>query len=406
MKDSTGDGTIGSRLRTARRERGLTQEALAERAEVGLGVISDLEQERRETARITTLTKLADALGVTLSALLDRRERMEREQPAGVLGVRDALLSISDLPGVDTAADDGTPTPLASLELSVRRGWELYWAGRLGDLAGMLPGLIGEARLTRGQSGPQAARPLAQAYQLAADLMVHVGSDDLAMVAAERALHAAANGDDELQHAILAGTASWVLLHQGRAGEAEQVARVAAEKIEPRMSSATPEHLTVWGSLLLSAAAPAATASRGADVESYIGLARSAAGRFEADRHDYWTSFGPTQVSMQACYANTVLGRPGRALKAAQGVRRKDLLGISWGAHHLDKAQALATDGRPGDNRRAVDALAVAHGVSPEWFRHQGLARSLTRELADRRTRLGEPLSTLMESIGARPSPR
>lgn len=406
MKDSTGDGTIGSRLRTARRERGLTQETLAERAEVSLGVISDLEQERRETARITTLTKLADALGITLSALLDRRERLEREQPAGILGVRDALLSISDLPGIDTAADDGAPTPLASLESSVRQGWEMYWAGRLGDLAGILPGLIGEARLTRGQSGPEAARPLAQAHQLAACLMVHVGSDDLAMVAAERALHAAANGDDELQHAILAGTASWVLLHQGRAGDAERVARVAAEKIEPRMSSATPEHLTVWGSLLLSAAAPAAAASRGDDVESYIGLARSAAGRFEADRHDYWTSFGPTQVSMQACYANTVLGRPGRALKAAQGVRRKDLLGISWGAHHLDKAQALAADGRAGDNRRAVDALAVAHAVSPEWFRHQGLARSLTRELADRRTRLGEPLSTLMESIGARPSPR
>lgn len=400
--DASTDGTIGSRLRAARRERGLTQEQLAERSGVSLGIISDLEQGRRETARITTFTKLAGALGVTLSTLLDRRERMEREQPAGVLAVRDALLSVDDLPGIDPGADDGQPTALPALEAEVQRGWDLYWAGRLGDLAGLLPGLIGEARLTRGQSGPEAAKPLAQAYQLAADLMVHVGSDDLAMVAAERALKAAAAGDDELQHATLMGTASWVLLHQGRTAEAERVAASAAEGIEPRMSAATPEHLTVWGSLLLTAVAPAATASRADNAEAYIGLARSAAGRFEADRHDYWTSFGPTQVAMQACYANAVLGRPGRALKAAEGVRRENLLGISWGAHHLDRAQALATDGRPGRDRQAVEALAVAHAVSPEWFRHQGLARSLTRELADRRSRLGEPLATLVAAVGPR----
>jgi transcriptional regulator with XRE-family HTH domain len=395
----TNDITIGGRLRAARRERGLTQEGLAERAGVGLGVISDLEQGRRETARITTLTKLSNALGVTLSALLDRRERLERKQADGVLAVRDALLSVADLPGID-GADDGEPTPLPELDSAVRRGWDFYWAGRLSDLAGMLPALIGEARLTRGQSGPEAARPLAQAYQLAADLMVHTGNDDLAMVAAERALSAARAGDDELQHATLLGTASWVLLHQGRTAEAERVAADAANRIEPRLSTATPAHLVVWGSLLLSAAAPAAAAARGSDVEAYLRVARAAAGPMERDRHDYWVSFGPTQVAMQATYVNAVLGRPGRAIEAARRVRREDLLDISWGAHHLDKAQALATDGREGGDRKAAQALAVAHGVSPEWFRHQGVARSLTRELAERRTRLGEPLATLVESVG------
>jgi hypothetical protein len=203
-----------------------------------------------------------------------------------------------------------------------------------------------------------------------------------------------------LQHATLLGTASWVLLHQGRTGDAERVAAKAAEQIEPRMSSASPEHLTVWGSLLLSAAAPAAVAARGDEVDTYIGLARSAAGPFEEDRHDYWVSFGRTQVAMQTTYVNAVLGRPGKALEAAKAVRRSDLLNISWGAHHLDKAQALATDGRGGADKQAVEALRVAHDVSPEWFRHQGLARSLTQEMASRKARLGEPLGMLMTAIG------
>jgi transcriptional regulator with XRE-family HTH domain len=394
----TQDGSIGSRLRAARRERGLTQEALAARAEVSLTVIADLEQERKKSARPATLIKLADATGVTLSALLDRRERLEKPATAGILAIRDTLLSVADLPGMDPSDGHGEPAPLAELESLVRRGWGLYWGGRLADLAALLPGLIGEARITRGDAGAEAARALAQSYQQAACLMVHTGNDDLAMIAAERALAAAAAGDDELQHATLCGTASWVFLHQGRVEEAENVAASAAARIEPRMSTATPAHLTVWGALLLSAAAPAAAASRGPDVETYVGLAKAAASQFGADRHDYQVSFGSSQVAMQDCYTSAVLGRTGRALKAAEGVNREDLLHISWGAHRLDVAQAWAADGK--HDAKAAAALMDAHEVSREWFRHQGLARSLTRELVDRKSRLAEPLSTLAATIG------
>jgi transcriptional regulator with XRE-family HTH domain len=113
MDDS---GTIGARLRQARNERGLTQEQLAERAGVSRDIIAKLEQEQRTTARITTLGRLANALGITLSALLDRRERLERAGQDGILAVRDALLSVADLPGIDPAADDGQATPLPELE--------------------------------------------------------------------------------------------------------------------------------------------------------------------------------------------------------------------------------------------------------------------------------------------------
>lgn len=392
--------TIGTRLRQARNDRGLTQEQLAERAGVSKDIIAKLEQEQRETARVTTLSRLANALGITLSDLLGRRERLEQAGMEGVLPVRDALLSPVDLyPGIDRRADSGEATPLPALEAQVRRGWDCYWQGRLGDLATMLPGLIGEARITRDTAGGTAAGPLAQAYQLAADLMVHMGNDDLAAVAAERAISAAAQGEDELQHATLAGTASWVLLHQARHREAEQVARRAAEVIEPRMSAASPEHLTVWGSLLLSAAAPAASAAQVDDAAYYIGLARSAAARFGEDRHDYWTSFGPVQVAMQDCYTSATLGRPGRALKAAQEVRREGLLHISWGAHKLDTALAL-TDVRR--DRDATEALVEARGVSEEWFRHQGVARSLVRELVERQRRLSGPLRQLAAAVGVR----
>jgi hypothetical protein len=229
--------------------------------------------------------------------------------------------------------------------------------------------------------------------------MVHVGNDDLAAISAERAIAAAHAGDDELQHATLSGTMAWVYLHQARPGAAERLARVTAERIEPVMSKAAPAHLTVWGGLLLWAAAAAAAASKVPEVGDYIGLARAAAGRFGQDRHDYQVSFGTTQVAMQAAHTSSVLGRPGDALKAAAQVRRSDLLHISWGAHQLDVAQALL------DARRVTDATAAlweSHSVSAEWFRHQGLARSLVGEAVERERKLTPQLRRLADSVGVR----
>ncbi len=64
--------TIGYQLRRLRRLRGLTQEELADRANVSRDLVGKLEQGRRQTARIASLVSLACALDVELSALVER----------------------------------------------------------------------------------------------------------------------------------------------------------------------------------------------------------------------------------------------------------------------------------------------------------------------------------------------
>ena len=398
MNPSTGEATIGERLQAFRRERAMTQEELAARSGVSRDVIRKLEQGVRPSARVATLKALARGLGVTPAAMLGQRERLERDSPDGILAVRDALLSPFDLyPGVGPG-EPGEPPAVPAVQAAVRDGWGAYWRGDLGELAGTLPGLIAEARAAEREHGAAACGALAQAYQLAADICVHAGNDNLAAVAAERALAAASRGDDELQYATLAGTASWVLLHQGRHADAEAVARKAAEAVEPReLGAAPPEHLTVWGSLLLSAAAPAASACSARGVAGYMETAGQAAAFLPEDRHDYWVSFGPTQVAMQRCYTSAVLGEPGAALDAAKGVRQSDLLPISWGAHHLDVAQASVDAGKW---RQATGALLTACEVSAQWFRHQGIARGLVRELVEHERRLSPPLKRLKAVTG------
>jgi tetratricopeptide (TPR) repeat protein len=303
---------------------------------------------------------------------------------AGVIGLQNVLLTAAGLPGLD-AGDDHAPVPLPELERTVAGGWHLYWQGRFADLAGLLEYLIPAAEATGRDKGAAASRPLAQSYQLAADVLVHAGNDDLAFQAARRALRVAIQGDDPLQYATLAGTLSWAALHQGRLKEAERIARAAAEMIQP--SGKVPvEHLTVYGALLLSAAAPAAAAADKDAADAYLSEAKVAALRFTGgDRHDYQVSFGPTQVAMQEAHALSVLREAAGALRAAERVRRADLLRISWGSHQLDVAQARLDK---GDTGGAAGALLEAFGTSPEWARHQGLWRDASARTV-RQGRLG-----------------
>lgn len=390
------DASIGDRVRRLRAERGVTQEELARAAGVSVDLVKKLEQGRRESARLTSLRALADGLDVTLSDLVGRRPRLDAGDGRVVLGLRDALISPAAM-GIEP--DDAEPTPPARLHEAVRGGWRAYWSGRFGELAGQLPGLLAEARSAHRHLGQPAAEPLAQAYQLAACLLVHLGREDLAAVGAERGILAARDSGDELQYATLHGTYSWTLLMQARHREAEGFALRAAAMVEPRLSSAAPEHITVWGGLVLWAMAAAAEGGRADAAADHISLARAGAARLARDRHDYEVNFGPTQVAMQTVFAAVQLGRPAQAIAAAQGVRREDLRTISYGRHLLDVAQAQA------DMRRydaAAETLTQAHSLAPVWWRHQPPARSLVTDLAERQSRLSSTVRELVAALDGR----
>src|SRR5262252_1579456 len=57
--------TVGSLLKRYRRAAGLTQESLAERAQISVDTISDLERGANLRPRSDTLDRLADALALT-----------------------------------------------------------------------------------------------------------------------------------------------------------------------------------------------------------------------------------------------------------------------------------------------------------------------------------------------------
>lgn len=69
---------VGLVVRRLRREKGWKQWELAVEAGVVQGMVSYLETGRRDV-HITTLRRITDALGVTVSEVVAEAERMEKE---------------------------------------------------------------------------------------------------------------------------------------------------------------------------------------------------------------------------------------------------------------------------------------------------------------------------------------
>jgi transcriptional regulator with XRE-family HTH domain len=91
--------TIGANIRRLRRARGLTQEQLAERAEVGRHFLSDIESGRRR-ASVDTLVRLIRALETSADLVLGLRSapKQARKEPVDYLLLKPLWEELREVP--------------------------------------------------------------------------------------------------------------------------------------------------------------------------------------------------------------------------------------------------------------------------------------------------------------------
>ncbi|NSC22824.1 helix-turn-helix transcriptional regulator [Streptomyces albus subsp. chlorinus] len=403
--------SIGDRIGRLRTRRGLTQERLAELADVCVDTVRKLEQNRRQTARMATLNRLARALDVDVSVLVGSPVTFE-PRPDGsapsVLALRRAVSPVSDLFGGDADepdADPEDPPAVGALRASLRATESTRREGRMGEVGSVLPQLIRDARAAvRAYEGSERDRAaayavLAEAYQVAATTLTALGNPDAAFTAMERATAAARRSDDPHLEAIGAATLAWIFTKQGRLEDAETVALGHADRIEPTFRS-HPLDLSLWGILLLRAAtALVRQGERRYDrVEDLLRMATAAAARIGADRLDYATPFGPTNTAVATVNFQVEMDRPSPALTTARAVPGLRSLPPTWRARfHVDRALAHAG---LGQDESATRALLAAERDAPEWMRYHGTTRRLVADLHARERRRTSPLTQLADRLG------
>ncbi|MER5263081.1 helix-turn-helix transcriptional regulator [Actinosynnema sp. NPDC002837] len=376
------DLTIGARIKRLRGNT-MTQRELAEQSGVSLSLIRALEQDQRLTASITTLHKLARALDTDAGTLLGKTTNMPGAPDTGVMAIRRALTPVDDLLGEPVL--DGEPVDRREARRLVEYGWGLYWSGRYDTLTTLLPSALPQLRATAhtATAGEQASalELLARGYWLTACSLVHLGQQEAAWLAIRHALDAAQGGSDALLDAVLRGSVSWQLLVQGRYHEAERVAVKAAEAIQP-VGAAPVEHLSVYGSLLISGATSAGRDGNADRARDLLDEAALMAARNGTDRTDYESPFGSAQVTMQRVDVAVVTEEYPAAVEAAKAMPRDAALPLAARARHTtDVAFALAQMGKV---RQARDALLTVEQMAPAWIKYQTLPRQVAAELVRR----------------------
>ncbi|MGW7518793.1 helix-turn-helix domain-containing protein [Streptomyces sp. NPDC054796] len=395
--------SIGDRIGRLRDRRGLTQEQLAEAAGVSVDTVRKLEQNRRLTARMSTLNQLARALDVDVSALVGTPTTFEAKADGdapSVLALRQAVSPVSDLLGEDEDPED--PPTIGALRTALRSTERIRREGRMGSIGSTLPQLIRDARAAvrhhHGSEQRAAYAVLAEAYQVAATTLTALRKEDAAFTAMERAGLAARSSDDPRLEAIGASTLAWIFTKQGRLEDARRVALAHANEIEPGFRSA-PVDLSLWGILLLRAAT--ATVRQGEHhydrVDELLRMATAAAASIGADRLDYATPFGPTNAGVAKVNFLVEMEKNHEAVTAARTVPGLASLPPTWRARfHVDRALAhsdLEQDGR------ATRALLAAEQGAPEWMRYHATARRLVAELRGREQRRTSPVTDLAQRL-------
>lgn len=395
--------SIGDRIGRLRERRDLTQERLAERANVSVDTVRKLEQNRRLTARLTTLNQLARALDVETSALLGQpstfEARSDGDSPS-VLALRQAVSPLSELLGEDPDAED--PPSVGALRASLRSTEVIRREGRMGEIGTLLPQLIRDARAAarahHGSDQAAAYAVLAEAYQVAATTLTGLGKEDAAFTAMERAAEAARRSDDPHLESIGASTLAWIFTKQGRLADAERVALTYADRIDPGFRS-RPVELALWGILLLRAAtAIVRQGDRQYDrVGELLRLSTGAAASIGTDRIDYATPFGPTNAGVARVNFLVEMEKSAEAVATARTVQGIGSLPPTWRARfHVDRALAYSDLHK---DESAVRALLQAEQDAPEWMRYHGTARQLVAELRGRGRRRTSPVTRLADRI-------
>jgi transcriptional regulator with XRE-family HTH domain len=395
-----GAHTLGERIQRLRKRALMTQDDLAAAAGMSTDLIRKLEQGTRHTASIGNLHRIAAALDVDLGELLGRESMPDAAPDAGVIALREAVADITDLLG-DV---EGEASSLRDAQRSVTYLWGAYWSGRHERLIGLIPqalrGLSATLHAADAATHPQVAATLAGGYWVAASMLAHLHYPDAAFMALRRAVDLAIRSDDALLATALKGSVSWQLVECGRFAESERLAVRTAESVEPR-GDAPMRDLSVYGTLLVTAAIAAARDDRGAIAADFLASAGEVAQRLGCDRIEYEQPFGPSLVIMQTVDVNVVTKNYSAALHAAAQMPPDHGLPLVAHCRHLtDRACAHANLGQAEE---AIALLLTVERMSPDWIRYQSFPRAVVQDLLTAERRRSVPLRELAKRIGANP---
>jgi len=381
MRGMTNALTIGERVAWYRHRRGMSQEVLAGLVGRTEDWLSKVENNRIQLDRLSVIKMLADVLDVSLGDLLAEPSLVDWTPDSGrrtVSVLRAALLDYRQITPFGQPEAVAEAPSVAALDTYVSELWDAYQASRFGYVTARLPHLLGQAQAAatslQGDQLIRARRLLALSYQLAAVQLTKLGETELAWIAADRGLVAAGETSDPVIIGSLHRSVTHALLSAGRYREAVRLTQDAAAHLDPELGTASPELLSIHGTLFLAGAMAAARANDAATTRTFLASAAESARRLGSDANYMWTAFGPTNVAIHRVATAAELGDVQVAIDLGPRIDTTGMPMERRVRHALEVARAYSSWNRLDE---AQATLLDAEHMAPEQVRYHFLSRQL-----------------------------
>lgn len=379
--------TLGDRVKELRRERAVDQRGLADTVQRSVSWVSQVERGEIEVGDVGMIQRLALALSVPSRELIelvlgDEAGEQEAQRPH-VEALRVALAGHpAPLAALGLAGSSRTTGVPGELMAEVELAWKLVHASQFDQLGPLLARVIPDLEvLSRRTSDDELQRvliALAEAYQVAAAMLVKVGDVGAGWIAADRAIAVGERCGDPCL--VMAGQLrmghTFVNCHEDDL--ALHVLRQAVQVAKTLGPDAAPGLVSLTGACALLLAVLEARRGNAEEARRHLKVAAGLAKRLEDGRDDYGTEFGPTNVGLHEVAVEVELGNAAEALRIAKRVDSSVLSSERRARYLIDLARAHV---QRKDAPAAVAALTEAEGIAPGELADSRLVREVMGDL-------------------------
>lgn len=380
---------IGRRVRYWRKRRNLDRPQFARLVGRSTSWVDKIEKGERSLLRLPMLEQVAEVLTIDVTVLTDgwAAERA-RDCVDGVeiQAIKAALGRYPSFAPGDT--DCSVSTGVVERQLRyVEHAWSL---SHFTVVSQHLPRLLDNAQKCAlcipAAHQVNAYRMLVGAYRLASSTLLKFNANDVAWLAADRAMNAAVAVDDPVALARATRSVGRSMSSGGQRTEAIAVLIAMADRIRPILKGREHELLALYGMLLLASSIAASHQKDAALTFTMHQEAESAANQMKATYQAHQTSFSPANVAAHRVATLVRLHEGGRALEYTKSIDTSligSLPAERRSNYFLDLSQAFTQSGFHSD---AVRSLGDAERIAPEEVRCRPVTHSLLLSLLNKTT--------------------
>lgn len=399
--DHTSTHSVGKRIAAIRKQRGLTQHGLAQRAHVSYSCLTKVESGHK-AASPTVTAACARALRVAVTDLTGQPyfDSLRRDQLDDLVQpLRQAVVN-------PLLPPDHPSRPLGDIWRDITRLDESRLRGEYMEIGTAAPALIDELLRAADSAGSDRERErafygLALTYRLSRSFLHKLGFLDLGLLSLDRMEQAAARAGDPHFSAVACHYRSDYFLYHDAYDQALRGVEASERELEDLVRRGDIRALSVQGTLHLKAAVVHSRARLPGSADATrdrISAARDVARRLDGQPDQYGLIFDAHNVSLHAVSTRIDLGDPGRAAEDGERLRLPEGWALNRAGHHyMDMGRAYERIGR---RDRALAALTAARSACPAQTRYHPTTRETVLALLRGRGTPSRELTSFARWVG------